>query len=416
MQRKLFFVYGVLSHTMFLVVYAWMAAFVGNFGFGLIRTIDSAPSGSFPSALAINAVLIALFGVQHSVMARPTFKQRWTRYVPQPIERATYVLISNLLMILLMWQWRPMGIVIWDVQAPAARIALHALFAIGWLMVPAVSLLINHFDLFGTRQVWLALRGREYTSDPFRTPMIYRYIRHPLYLGWMIAFWATPTMSLAHLVFAMLMTAYMLIAIPFEERNLIEHFGDAYRAYRERTGKLLPKLRGELLPAFDARIFGDISWWSWLSIIALLTIRLATGSHVAIVAAIAICSSLAILDLIMRRGDVRAISMQIRITYVFLLIVGMLPGSQWMHVVQLIGTSVRVLTGYCLLERELRLFSWNRSEPLTMSLMWRTLTARPGRGGCFCLDTATNAADNPCAMPTRSRSNAATAGCDPVFS
>ena len=243
MQRKLFFVYGVLSHTMFLVVYAWMAAFVGNFGFGLIRTIDSAPSGSFPSALAINAVLIALFGVQHSVMARPTFKQRWTRYVPQPIERATYVLISNLLMILLMWQWRPMGIVIWDVQAPAARIALHALFAIGWLMVPAVSLLINHFDLFGTRQVWLHLRGREYESLPFRVPLFYKVVRHPLYIGWIIAFWATPTMTAGHLLFAGYMTAYMGVAALFEERDLIAYFGAQYEDYRRRVPMFIPWLR-----------------------------------------------------------------------------------------------------------------------------------------------------------------------------
>ena len=252
MQRKLFFAYGVFSHVLFLAVYAWMAAFVGNFGFGLIRTIDSAPTAPFGSALAIDALLIAIFGVQHSVMARPTFKKWWTRIIPPAIERSTYVLISNLLMILLMWQWQPLGIAIWDVRAPAARIALHALFAIGWLMVPAVSLLINHFDLFGTRQVWLALKGREYKSDPFRTPLVYAYIRHPLYVGWMIAFWATPTMSLAHLVFAVLMTAYMLIAIPFEERNLIEHFGDDYRAYRDRTGKLFPKFNRDPLPEFGS--------------------------------------------------------------------------------------------------------------------------------------------------------------------
>ena len=243
MQRKFFFVYGVLAHVMFLAVYAWMAAFVGNFGFGLIPTIDGPRTTPFSVAITIDAALIALFGIQHSVMARPTFKQWWTRIIPPAIERSTYVYMSNLLMILLMWQWRPLGVTIWDAHSPTVRVALHALFAVGWLMVPAVSLLINHFDLFGTRQVWLALKGREYKSDPFRTPLIYGYIRHPLYVGWMIAFWATPTMSLAHLVFAVLMTAYMLIAIPFEERNLIEHFGDDYRAYRERTGKLIPKFK-----------------------------------------------------------------------------------------------------------------------------------------------------------------------------
>ena len=241
MKRKLYFAYGVFAHAMFLGVYAWMAAFVGNFGFGIVPTIDGRRTTPFSVAITIDAALIALFGIQHSVMARPTFKQWWTRFIPREIERSTYVLVSNLLMILLMWQWRALGVTIWDVHAPALRIALHALFAIGWLMVPAVSLLINHFDLFGTKQVWLALQGREYKSDPFRTPLVYNYIRHPLYVGWMIAFWAAPTMSLAHLVFAVLMTAYMLIAIPFEERNLIDHFGDDYRAYKQRTGKLIPK-------------------------------------------------------------------------------------------------------------------------------------------------------------------------------
>lgn len=399
MQRKMFFVYGVFSHALFLIVYAWMAAFVGNFGFGLIPTIDSAPTSSLGAAVAIDSLLIALFGVQHSIMARPTFKRWWTRYVPEAIERATYVLISNLLMILLMWQWRPMGIVIWDAQSNAARIALHVLFAIGWLMVPAVSLLINHFDLFGTRQVWLALKGREYRSDPFRTPLVYAHIRHPLYVGWMIAFWATPTMSLTHLVFAVLMTVYMLIAIPFEERNLIEHFGDDYRAYRERTGKLLPKLRRNLLPVFDARVFGDIAWWSWLIITSLLAVRLATGSLTAIIAAIALCSSLGTLDLILRHGNVRAISFQIRVSYVLLLLIGLLPGMAWLHVVQLIGTAARVVTGYCLLGRELGLLPWNRTGPMTLSQMWRALTARPGRGGCLCFDDGAGAADSPCAMP-----------------
>jgi protein-S-isoprenylcysteine O-methyltransferase Ste14 len=235
-----------------------MAAFVGNLGFGLIPTIDGPRTTPFSVAITIDAALIALFGLQHSIMARPTFKRWWTRIIPPAIERSTYVYISNLLMILLMWQWRPLGVAIWDVHSPALRIGLHALFAIGWLMVPAVSLLINHFDLFGTRQVWLALRGREYKSDPFRTPMIYAFIRHPLYVGWMIAFWATPTMSLAHLVFAVLMTAYMLIAIPFEERNLIEHFGDDYIRYRERTGKLIPKFcRQDQLPEFASSAVGE---------------------------------------------------------------------------------------------------------------------------------------------------------------
>ena len=243
MQRKLFFVYGVVAHAMFLGVYAWMAAFVGNLGFGLIPTIDGPRQGSLAAAVTIDLLLIALFGVQHSVMARPTFKRWWTQYVPPAIERSTYVMISNLLVILLMWQWRPVGGGVWDVAHPAGRISLHALFAVGWLMVPAVSLMINHFDLFGTRQVWLHLQGRAYESLPFRTPMMYRFVRHPLYVGWLIAFWATPTMTVTHLLFAAGLSAYIFIAIPFEERNLVEHFGQDYVDYRCRVGGLVPKVQ-----------------------------------------------------------------------------------------------------------------------------------------------------------------------------
>jgi protein-S-isoprenylcysteine O-methyltransferase Ste14 len=244
MRRSVFFVYGVACHVLFLVVYAWMFAFVGNLSLGLIRTIDGPATGSLAGALAIDALLIAAFAVPHSVMARPAFKRWWTRFVPQPIERSTYVLVSCLLMGLLLWQWRPIGGVVWDVTHPAGRWPLYALFAAGWLMVPAVSLLINHFDLFGSRQVWLHLRGRAYSHLPFRTPGAYRFVRHPLYVGWMLAFWAAPTMTAAHLLFAALMTAYMLIAIPFEERDLIAHFGDQYLEYRRRVGALIPRLWG----------------------------------------------------------------------------------------------------------------------------------------------------------------------------
>jgi protein-S-isoprenylcysteine O-methyltransferase Ste14 len=253
-QRKLFIVYGVACHAMFLVVYAWMAAFVGNFGFGILPTLDGAPTASLESAMMIDFALIALFGIQHSVMARPTFKAWWTKFVPQPIERSTYVLFSNLVVALLMWQWRPLGGMVWDVQNPVGRASLYALFALGWLLVPAVSLMINHFDLFGTRQVWLHMRGRDYTSLPFRTPMAYRFVRHPLYVGWLIAFWATPTMTLSHLTFAGLLTAYIFIAIPFEERNLVEHFGSHYMTYRKNVGGLLPRI--STMPA-DANLEGE---------------------------------------------------------------------------------------------------------------------------------------------------------------
>ncbi len=239
MQRKLFFAYGVFCHVLFLGVYAYMAGFVGNI---LVpKAIDSPRQGSLLEATVINVLLIALFGVQHSVMARPGFKRWWTQYVPAAIERSTYVLISCILMIVLMWQWRPMGGVVWDVQDPIGRGLLYGLFAAGWLMVPIVSLMINHFDLFGTRQVWLHLTGRTQGHTPFRTPMLYRFVRHPLYIGWMLAFWATPTMTLAHLVFAGLLTAYMLIAIPFEERDLEGVYGRAYVEYRRRVPMLVPR-------------------------------------------------------------------------------------------------------------------------------------------------------------------------------
>jgi protein-S-isoprenylcysteine O-methyltransferase Ste14 len=242
MKPKLFFAYGVACHALFLAVYALLAAFVGNFSFGVIPTIDGPRHTTVAPAIAIDALLIALFAVPHSVMARPRFKRWWTRFVPSPIERSTYVLTSCLLLLLLIFGWQPVGGSVWDVQQPWVRASLHGMFAIGWLMVPGVSLMISHFDLFGTRQVWLHLRGRPYADLPFRTPYAYRVVRHPLYVGWFIAFWATPTMTITHLLFALLMSGYILIAIPFEERDLIRHFGQHYVAYRNTVGSLIPRL------------------------------------------------------------------------------------------------------------------------------------------------------------------------------
>lgn len=244
MKRFLFFGYGVAAHALFLAVYLWMVAFIGNLGFGFIPTIDSPRTGSLLAAIAIDSLLIVLFAVPHSVMARPAFKRWWTRLVPQPIERSTYVLVSCLLMILLLWEWRPISGIVWNLTSPLGRWSMYTLLVIGALMVPGVSLLINHFDLFGTRQVWLHLRGRVYSALPFRTPLAYRFVRHPLYVGWMVLFWATPTMTAAHLLFAVLTTAYMLIAIPFEERDLIAHFGTRYVTYRQRVGMLIPRRSG----------------------------------------------------------------------------------------------------------------------------------------------------------------------------
>jgi protein-S-isoprenylcysteine O-methyltransferase Ste14 len=242
MQRRLFFFYGVFSHLLFFGVFVYMAGFVANLV--VPKSIDSVSSGSTTAAVVVNLLLLALFAVQHSVMARPGFKRAWTRVVPEPIERSTYVFASCIVTIVLMWQWRGINIVIWSVQQPMLRAALWCLFAIGWLLVPAVSLMINHFDLFGTRQVWLHLRGREYESLPFRTPSLYKHVRHPLYIGWTIAFWATPTMTAGHLLFAVVMTGYMILtAVLLEERDLVAHFGKQYEAYQRKVPRFIPRFK-----------------------------------------------------------------------------------------------------------------------------------------------------------------------------
>jgi protein-S-isoprenylcysteine O-methyltransferase Ste14 len=242
MKRWLFFLYGVGSHLLFLAVFAYMAGFVGDL---LVpKTIDSPAQGSTGAALVINLLLLGLFAAQHSFMARPGFKRVWTRVVPQPIERSTYVWVSNLVSILLMWQWRGMNAVVWDVQQPALRAAIWGLFAFGWLLVPGVTLLLDHFDLFGTRQVWLYLQRRDYEPLPFRVPALYRNVRHPLYIGWAISFWAIPTMTVGHLLFAGVLTGYMALAARVEERDLVVHFGRQYEEYRRRVPMFVPRLAG----------------------------------------------------------------------------------------------------------------------------------------------------------------------------
>jgi protein-S-isoprenylcysteine O-methyltransferase Ste14 len=242
MKRMAFFGFGVVSHGLFLGVYLYFAGFVGNL---LVpKSIDS-PARATPlgAAVAIDLLLLAQFAVPHSVMARPAFKRWWTQYVPKPVERSVYVLVANLSLMLLMWQWRPLGAIVWDVRQSPGRELLYGLFAAGWLLVPLASLMINHFDLFGTRQVWLHLRQKQYTMPAFRTPMLYKLVRHPLYVGWMTAFWATPTMSAGHLLLAAFLTAYMLAAIPVEERDLVDVFGEQYEDYRRRVPALIPRPR-----------------------------------------------------------------------------------------------------------------------------------------------------------------------------
>jgi methanethiol S-methyltransferase len=241
MKRWLFFLYGVLNHLLFFAVFAYMAGFVGNF---LVpKTIDSPADASVAVAVGIDLLLLALFAAQHSIMARPAFKRIWTRVVPLPIERSTYVLIANLVTILLMWQWRGIDAIVWDVQQPVLRAGIWCLFAIGWLLVPSVSLMIDHFDLFGTRQVWLYLHGRDYEPLPFRVPLLYRHVRHPLYIGWAIAFWAIPTMTVGHLLFAAILTGYMVLAATIEERDLVAYFGKHYEDYRSRVPMFVPRSR-----------------------------------------------------------------------------------------------------------------------------------------------------------------------------
>jgi methanethiol S-methyltransferase len=242
MKRIVLFAYGVAAYLTFFGTFLYALGFVGNLG--VPKSIDSAPQTSFLEALLTNLVLLGIFAVQHSVMARPAFKRWLTGWLPQPIERSTYVLFSSLALILLFVAWQPMGGTVWKVQDPIARGVLHGLFAFGWVLVLVTTFLINHFDLFGLRQVWLNLLGREYQPLRFVMPGPYRMVRHPLYVGWLFSFWATPTMTVAHLVFAIATTAYILVAIRLEERDLMDSHGADYATYRNRVPMLVPRLFG----------------------------------------------------------------------------------------------------------------------------------------------------------------------------
>jgi protein-S-isoprenylcysteine O-methyltransferase Ste14 len=241
-KRSLFFVYGLMAYVVFLGTFLYAAAFVG--GFLVPSKLDGPLETSLPTALAIDAALLAVFAVQHSVMARRGFKRWWTRFVPEPIERSTFVLAATLALALLLWQWRPIAEpLLWSVTQPAATLAIQAVFWLGWAVLLISTFLINHFELFGLRQVAAHLRRRDIPAPQFRTPLFYRHVRHPIYLGFVLAFWAAPQMSPGHLLFAVATSGYILIGIWFEERDLVAQFGNRYRVYREQVGMLWPRLR-----------------------------------------------------------------------------------------------------------------------------------------------------------------------------
>ncbi len=231
--------YGAVSYVMFLIAFVYAIGFVGNVG--VPKSLDSSATDPWSTALAIDLGLLALFAVQHSVMARQGFKRLVTKIISAAVERSTFVLASSLALIVLFWQWRPLGGVVWDVQNSAGRGLLIAGFAFGWLLVLVTTFVINHFDLFGLRQTWRSFRGRPQVPVPFVTPILYRAVRHPLYVGWLFAFWCTPTMTVTHLLFAAGTTAYILVAIQLEERDLMTAHPE-YAEYRRQVPMIVPRL------------------------------------------------------------------------------------------------------------------------------------------------------------------------------
>jgi len=246
-QRTGLLVWGVACYALFFACFLYAIAFIGDFAL-VPKTIDSGDPGPLGIALVVNLGLLSLFAVQHSVMARPAFKRAWTKIVPEAAERPTYVLASTLALVLLFVYWQPIGGTVWAVTHPIGAFALRALYFAGWGLLLYATALIDHFDLFGVRQAWLGFRGRAYTHHPFATPGLYAHVRHPLYVSWAIIFWATPVMSSGHLLFAVVATAYMVVAVFFEERDLVAHFGDAYRRYQESVPKYLPRIRRKRAP------------------------------------------------------------------------------------------------------------------------------------------------------------------------
>ena len=243
MGRFIAFAYGLLTYVIFFVTFVYAIGFVT--GLVVPKTIDTGMVVPLSEAIIVNLVLMSVFAIQHSVMARQGFKQWWTKFVPKSVERSTYVLFASLALILLFWQWRPIPTIVWSIANPNIAMAVLGLSIVGFLLVLSSTFLINHFELFGLHQVVNNLARREMPAPRFYTPLFYKFVRHPLYLGFIIAFWAAPTMTVGHLLFAAVTTAYILVAIVFEERDLVNLFGDEYRKYRSRVPMLLP-WRGSL--------------------------------------------------------------------------------------------------------------------------------------------------------------------------
>ena len=237
-SRFVAFLYGLVAYAVFFAAFLYAIGFVG--GLVVPKTIDTGATVSMSEALIVNLLLLSVFAVQHSVMARQQFKQWWTQYVPKSVERSTYVLFASLALALLLWQWRPIPTVLWQVADPQIAMAITGLSFVGWFIVLTSTFLINHFELFGLHQVANNLAGHPMPAPRFRTPLYYQFVRHPIYLGFIIAFWAAPTMTVGHLLFAAVTTAYIVVGILLEERDLVDVFGDEYRRYRERVSMLVP--------------------------------------------------------------------------------------------------------------------------------------------------------------------------------
>jgi protein-S-isoprenylcysteine O-methyltransferase Ste14 len=242
MSRAATLLFAILAYAIFFATFLYLVCFVGDLPF-VPQTVDRAPPAAATIAAITDLALIALFGVQHSVMARQGFKKWWTRVVPPPAERSVYVLMASAVLIVLMTFWRPIPAVVWNVANPLAANAIWALFWVGWGMVLLSTFLINHFELFGLQQAWLNMQGRAAEPHKFHQPLLYKWVRHPLYLGFFLAFWAAPQMTVGHLLLAAGVSVYMLIAIRYEERDLVGYFGKDYEDYRERVGMLIPRFR-----------------------------------------------------------------------------------------------------------------------------------------------------------------------------